>query len=93
MELKNKRVQYTVTNEDSNLKLTGEISLKDQTNDFSFNGSLSDLSDNYLGNFYYNEREDEKVDKSINGIDKDDLANAEALIASTITALRNELNF
>lgn len=93
MELKNKRVQYTVTDEDSNLKLTGEISLKDQTNDFSFNGSLNDLSNNYLGNFYYNEREDEKVDKSINGIDKDDLANAEALIASTITALRNELNF
>ena len=93
MELKNKRVQYTVTNEDSNLKLTGEVSLKEQTNDLSFNGSLNDLSNNYLGNFYYNEREDEKIDKSINGIDKDDLANAEALIASTITALRNELNF
>ena len=56
MNLSNKRTMYSVANEDSNLKLSGEMTIGDGNAIVSFNGSFSSLDGTtHMGGFNYNE--------------------------------------
>lgn len=92
MVLKNKRELYSITNESNGMKLQGEVTYNVESTNLTLSGSINNSEGAYLGNFHYNEHDEEKVDKSINGVDKDNISDVEDLIDATITALHTELN-
>jgi hypothetical protein len=79
----NKKIQYSVTNESTELKLTGNISVSNSKIN-SFDGSFSTTSGEFVGNFYYNEGTDDKVNKSFSEIGSEYVASATALLDATI---------
>lgn len=89
MELTNKREIYSVANADTNLKLTGEVTYSNGTIT-NFSGSLSDLSDAYVGSFYYNEGET-NCNVNVSNCLKAQIDNAYAIVDSTIEAIKTQL--
>lgn len=79
----NKKIQYSVTNESAELKLTGNISVSD-SKIHSFDGSFSTTTGEYVGNFYYSESADGKVNKNFSEIGADYVTSATSLLDATI---------
>ena len=86
MELTNKRVQYTVSNESENIKITGEVTVGDSNN--SFNGTVNTLNGDYSGNFYFNEIDANNVNLNFNNVPADKVGAIYSLIQSTMTEVK-----
>ncbi len=92
MTLSNKRTQYTVEEIGVNLSLRGDVNVNESAKTLSMNGSFLDANGNYLGSFNYTERENNIVDKNVNGVSKSLISEAEDFLTSTIQAIYEELN-
>lgn len=90
MEISNKRLMYSVKNEDSNLKLEGEVTIKEDKTISYFSGSFYTLTSEYAGNFNYSEDENTYINKSINSIPKDNEDKAIALLDKTIDEIKTQ---
>lgn len=88
MEISNKRLIYSVKNEDSNLKLEGEVTIKEDKTISYFSGTFYTLSTEYAGNFNYSEDQNELINKSVNSISKENEDKAIALLDSTIDEIK-----
>lgn len=89
MELFNKRTLFNVKNQDSNLKLDGEIQMSESGIVTSFHGTLYTLEDEYSGSFSLNEREGDIMDISINGYSISQGDKGYSLIEATVEAVKN----
>ena len=91
MELTNKRVQYTIANADTNVALTGEITIVDDATISSFSGNLTKVSDSSnAGNFNYRESGD-TCDQNLYSCPKDLTDEISILIDATVTAIKVQL--
>jgi hypothetical protein len=91
MTLSNKRTQYSVEETGTNLSLKGEVNVNDTAKTISMNGSFEDANGEYIGSFNYSERENNNVDKNINGVRKALVSEAEDFLTATIQAIYTEL--
>lgn len=89
MELTNKRVMYSVKNEDSNLKLTGEVQLS-ESSITEFSGNFFTLAEEYSGNFSYSES-GTNINCSINSYPSSLQDKGMILLDTTIKAIKQEL--
>lgn len=92
ISLTNKQTNYAVENEGQTLKVTGQVSFTEDKRIISFNGSILTLEGNYVGNFYYNEGENGKSNRSLSDTDTDKYQDADALLDSTIVELKIAIN-
>lgn len=88
--LNDKQASYQVTNETETLKLIGQVTIKEEDDVITnFNGSFSKLGTNeYCGNFFYSEKADGKVNKQINDIDIQDIADIEKFLNDSVNELK-----
>ena len=93
MTLSNKVIQYSVYETGTNLSINAKVSLSEQDKAIDFNGSFLGTENAYIGSFNYSEKEGIVVDKTISGVNKTLLLEAQALLDSTIAAIVAELNF
>lgn len=91
MELSDKKIMYNVKNQDSNLKLEGEIQILESGIVVSFYGTLYTLVNEYSGSFTLNEHEDGTIDASINGYTITQGDKGYNLIKSTVEAVKATL--
>lgn len=89
--LTNKQTNYAIENVGETLKVTGTVSLAENGRIISFSGNFDTLDGNYLGNFYYNENESGKSNKSISDIDTDKYEDADELLDNTIKELKQTI--
>lgn len=92
IQLTNKREQYDVTNEDSNLKLQGTFVYSDDKRVTDFNGWFYSLEGESKGNFYYLETDVDTINKSINDFPKEMGDKGCELLDATVAAIKAELN-
>lgn len=90
MELTNNRSQYTVTNADTTLKLTGELTINANKAISSFSGYFSALDGTSSGNFNYSEN-GLNVDKHIFGTPKTLADAAITLLDTTVTEIKTQI--
>lgn len=90
MEITNKRFQFTVKNTLEGFILYGEVSKTEEGLITSFSGNVKDDNDEYLGDFYYNEREDTSINKSINNVKPEFLETVEGIIQETVNQIKND---
>ena len=86
--LTNKQTNYTIENVGETLKITGTVAVAEDKRIISFNGNFSTLEGNYVGNFYYNENENGKSNRSVNDTDTDKYEDADELLDNTIKELK-----
>lgn len=91
MILSNKRTMFTVANEDSNLKLSGEVTITETNTITMFNGSFTALDGMAgKGGFNYSENGD-TCNKAFYGLPIIGGDKAKNLLDNTITAIKAEL--
>ena len=90
MELTNNRMQYSVTNENESLKLSGEITVSSTKLITSFSGSFMMADGAIAGNFNYSEN-DTNFDKHIYGVSKSLSDVANTLLDNTIIEIKAKL--
>lgn len=90
MEIINKRYQFTVKNTVEGYTLQGEVSKNEEGLITSFNGNVRDDNNEYLGDFYYNEREDTSINKSVNNVKPEFLETVESIIQETVNQIKND---
>nr|DAI51199.1 MAG TPA: hypothetical protein [Caudoviricetes sp.]DAQ75695.1 MAG TPA: hypothetical protein [Caudoviricetes sp.] len=91
MELLNKRVMYTVKNQDSNLKLEGDAQITGDNVITTFSGSFFTLEDVFTGGFSYAEEGDGLINKSVNSYPSSLEDKGMKLLDATVTALKQQL--
>ena len=90
MELINKRTSYTVSNDDTVIKLSGEITVGDAVKINSFNGQLQLLDGTYIGNFNYNEN-GTNCSFSVNDCPATNRDAAYSLLEATVESIKTQL--
>lgn len=90
MEITNRRFQFTVKNTVEEYTLQGEVSKNEEGLITSFNGNVRDDNNEYLGDFYYNEREDASINKSVNNVKPEFLETVESIIQETVNQIKND---
>ena len=90
MEITNRRFQFTVTNTVNGYTLQGEVSKNEGNFITSFNGNVKDDNDAYVGDFYYSEREDTSINKSVNNVKPEFLEAVEDIIQATVSEIKND---
>lgn len=90
MEITNRRFQFTVKNTVEGYTLHGEVSKNEEGLITSFNGNVRDDNNEYLGDFYYNEREDTSINKSVNNVKPEFLETVEGIIQETVNQIKND---
>ena len=90
MEITNRRFQFTVRNTVEGYTLQGEVSKNEEGLITSFNGNVRDDNNEYLGDFYYNEREDTSINKSVNNVKPEFLETVEDIIQETVNQIKND---
>lgn len=91
MELLNKRVMYTVKNQDANLKLEGDVQIAGDTQIVTFSGTFYTLEDNFSGGFSYSEEGDGLISKSVNSYPSSMQDKGMNLLDATVAALKQQL--
>lgn len=91
MELFNKRVMYTVKNQDSNLKLEGDVQITGDNTVTTFSGTFYTLDDQFTGGFSYAEEGDELINKSVHSYPASLEDKGMNLLDATVTALKQQL--
>jgi len=90
--LTNKQTNYSIENEGQTLKITGSISVAENGRIISFNGNFVTPESNYVGNFYYNENENGKSNRSVSDVDTDKYEDADELFDLTIKELKQHFS-
>lgn len=90
MEITNRRFQFTVKNTVEGYTLQGEVSKNEEGLITSFSGNVKDDNDVYVGDFYYNEREDTSINKSVNNVKPEFLKTVEGIIQETVNQIKND---
>lgn len=90
MEITNRRFQFTVKNTVNGHILYGEVSKNEEGLITSFSGNVKDDNDVYVGDFYYNEREDTSINKSVNNVKPEFLETVEGIIQETVNQIKND---
>ena len=90
MEITNRRFQFTVKNTVEGYTLQGEVSKNEEGLITSFSGNVKDDNDVYVGDFYYNEREDTSINKSVNNVKPEFLKIVEGIIQETVNQIKND---
>lgn len=90
MEITNRRFQFTVKNTVKGYTLQGEVSKNEEGLITSFSGNVKDDNDVYVGDFYYNEREDTSINKSVNNVKPEFLETVEGIIQETVNQIKND---
>lgn len=90
--LTNKQTSYSVENVGENIKLTGSVAFTEDGRIISFNGTFMTEQDSYVGNFYFNENDNGKSNKSINDVDTDKYNEADTLLDETINELKQQVS-
>ena len=90
MEITNRRFQFTVKNTVEGYTLQGEVSKNEEGLITSFNGNVRDDNNEHLGDFYYNEREDTSINKSVNNVKPEFLETVEGIIQETVNQIKND---
>ena len=91
MELLNKRVMYTVKNQDANLKLEGDAQIMGDNMITTFSGSFFTLEDVFTGGFSYSEEGEGLINKSINSYPANLEDKGMNLLDATVKALKQQL--
>lgn len=91
MELLNKRVMYTVKNQDANLKLEGDAQIMGDNMITTFSGSFSTLEDVFTGGFSYSEEGEGLINKSVNSYPANLEDRGMSLLDATVEALKQQL--
>ena len=90
MELTNKKEIYSVANTGTALKLSGEITIMENSDIASFNGHFTTLEGAMAGSFNYRETNN-VVDKNIYGIVLASKVEASELIDITVDEIKLQL--
>lgn len=90
VQLSNTRISHTVNNTQNTLSLQGEVTIEEDKRISAFNGSIQ-LDGNYVGNFYYNERDNAKYSKNFTDMDMSDSEDIEDFIDSTIQEIKEQI--
>nr|DAW05410.1 MAG TPA: hypothetical protein [Caudoviricetes sp.] len=91
MELLNKRVMYTVKNQDANLKLEGDAQIMGDNMITTFSGSFFTLEDVFTGGFSYSEEGEGLINKSVNSYPANLEDKGMNLLDATVKALKQQL--
>ena len=91
MELLNKRVMYTVKNQDANLKLEGDAQIMGDNMITTFSGSFFTLGDVFTGGFSYSEEGEGLINKSVNSYPASLEDKGMNLLDATVEALKQQL--
>lgn len=91
MELLNKRVMYTVKNQDTNLKLEGDAQIMGDNMITTFSGSFFTLEDVFTGGFSYSEEGEGLISKSVNSYPSSLEDKGMDLLDATVMALKQQL--
>lgn len=92
MELTNKQINYNCTNENETLKLSGAVYLNSNNIITQFSGTFTAIdSDEYCGDFYYNESEDNKVNKATNNVPADLVDMVGDFLLETVVEIKKEV--
>lgn len=88
--LTNKKTSFSVTNNTDSLKLSGSVTVTEDSRISELNGQYLSTEDNYLGSFYYSEYESGKVTKNISDLDLAASEEATTLLDKTISEIKKE---
>lgn len=77
VEIKSKKINYGVEYTDDSVKATANFSITQENLVQDLNWSAYNTDGNILGNIYYSEHSNGHVNKSINGVEKDNLVQVE----------------
>lgn len=91
MELLNKRLMYTVKNQDSNLKLEGDAQIIGTDTINTFTGTLFTLEEVFTGSFSYTEDESGLISKSVSNYPSSLDDKGFELLDATVLALKQQL--
>lgn len=91
MELLNKRVMYTVKNQDANLKLEGDAQIMGDNMITTFSGTFFTLEDVFTGGFSYSEEGEGLINKSVNSYPANLEGKGMNLLDATVEALKQQL--
>lgn len=91
MELTNKQLTYSVSHQSAEFKMTGSVHINEMNRITNLNGNLY-KDDEYSGDFYYSESEEGKVNKSINGVTKENVSAACNFIVEIVNLIKSELD-
>jgi len=89
--LTNKQTNYYFENIGETLKVTGTVSFTEDGRIPTLNGNFQTLEGAYVGNFYYNESENGKSNRSISDVDIDKHEVADKLLDNTIKELKQQV--
>lgn len=91
MELLNKRVMYTVKNQDANLKLEGDAQIVGDNQIITFSGTFYTLEDQFTGGFSYADEGDGLINKSVHSYPASLEDKGMKLLDATVVALKQQL--
>lgn len=91
MELTNKRIQYTISNSNDTVKISGELTLGTDNLITSFSGNVTKVDGENVGDFYYNEISDTYCNKSVNNMVAEYADSACSLLTSTVASFKESL--
>lgn len=91
MELTNKQVNYNCTNENETLKLSGAVYLNSNNVITQFSGTFTKIDGEYCGDFYYNESEDNKVNRATNNVPADLVDAVGDFLLETVAEIKKEV--
>lgn len=91
MELLNKRVMYTVKNQDANLKLEGDVQITGDNQITTFSGTFYTLEDQFTGGFSYADEGDGLINKSVHSYPASLDDKGMKLLDATVVALKQQL--
>lgn len=90
MQLTNKQVTYTVSNELDTLSMNGNIHLDAENRVTQFTGNFM-VDGEFAGDFYYSETQDGKINKSMNSVPENVASAACDFLATTVSEIKTEL--
>lgn len=90
MQLTNKQVTYTVSNESDAVDLNGNINLDANNRVTQFSGNFI-VDGEFAGDFYYSETQDGKINKSMNSVPESVASAACDFLESTVAEIKTEL--
>lgn len=91
MKIFDKRTEYTINENSKNVNLTGKIIFTETGIVGKFQGKLYDNNKNMVGEFYYNEVDDQRYNKSLTSAKKSLMKESEDLIDLAIKNIKKQL--
>lgn len=92
MKLSNKQINYNCVNDNGTIKLSGSVYLNADNLITQFSGNFTNIeTEDYCGDFYYNETVDNKINRATNNIPSDLLDMAGDFLLETVAEIKKEV--